>query len=337
MSAYLWHELDDYQVAFSAYENLRDNSAYTGNPDELWAAFFERRALRAEQQQQRDEALMWRLRALPSHPTDNRARAVGELTGEEYIPLASALRHSGPVRAVAFSPDGQHVVTGSDDQMARVWEIVTGAPVGEPLHHQGSISVVAFSPYGRHVVTGSNDETARVWQATTGQPVGEPLRHQGSVWAVAFSPDGQLVMTGSEDGTARVWQAATGQPVGESLRHRRPVRAVAFSPDGTMVLAATQRWLHAARVHSEAIQPTASRLLPGVWIWGGTFFFLEPSANQLRVAVLITVDAICIITLHLDRFTADPVQGEPANLLEHWQKKLGLRLNDAGEIVPLYQ
>jgi len=55
------------------------------------------------------------------------------------------------------------------------------------------------------------------------------------------------------------------------------------------------------------------------------------------MAVSVTGNAIRIITLRLDRPNADPVQGEPANLLERWQKRLGLQINAAGAIVPPYQ
>ena len=38
----------------------------------------------------------------------------------------ATLRHEGAVWSVAFSPDGRRVVTGSDDQTARVWEASAG-------------------------------------------------------------------------------------------------------------------------------------------------------------------------------------------------------------------
>jgi WD40 repeat protein len=109
---------------------------------------------------------------------------------------------------VAFSPDGQTVLTGSYDKTARLWDARTGAPRGEPLKHEGWVVAVALSPDGQTVLTGSHDQTARLWDARTGAPRSEPLKHDHPVVAVEFSPDGQTVFTASSDKTARSWDMA---------------------------------------------------------------------------------------------------------------------------------
>jgi hypothetical protein len=58
----------------------------------------------------------------------------------------------------------------------------------------------------------------------------------------------------------------------------------------------------------------------------------------MQVAVRITGDSIKIINLHFDKPDAPPIQGDPDELLELWQKKLALRLDEkTGKIEPLYQ
>src|SRR5207344_1921737 len=69
----------------------------------------------------------------------------------------------GGVFSAAFSPDGTRVVTASNDNTARVWDVVTGAQLSPPLQHQGVVASAAFSSDGIRVVTASKDETARVW------------------------------------------------------------------------------------------------------------------------------------------------------------------------------
>ena len=50
------------------------------------------------------------------------------------------MHHQGWVMAVAFSPDGKLILTGSRDQTARLWEAGTGKPIGTPLVHQGVVT-----------------------------------------------------------------------------------------------------------------------------------------------------------------------------------------------------
>ena len=65
--------------------------------------------------------------------------------------------------AVAFSPDGTRVVTGSSDNTARLWDAQTGTPIGDVMSHEFPVNAVAFSPDGTRLVTGSADMSARLW------------------------------------------------------------------------------------------------------------------------------------------------------------------------------
>jgi hypothetical protein len=113
--------------------------------------------------------------------------------------------------------------------------------------------------------------------------------------------------------------------------------SVAFSPDGHTLLTATQWWLHVWRKSGEEWQPFAHRLLPGPMKWDAKFFFPDPAATQIKAALGVTGDALQIVTLRLDGYDTEPIQGDPKVLLEEWQKRLGLRINEAGEIVPAHQ
>ncbi|HEV7403568.1 MAG TPA: TIR domain-containing protein, partial [Chthoniobacteraceae bacterium] len=149
------------------------------------------------------------------------------------------LRHAGEILDAQFSPDGTRVVTASRDNTARVWDAVTGQPMGEPLRHEGAVTSAQFSPDGTRLVTASWDKTARVWDAATGRALGEPLRHEGFVESAQFSPDGTRIVSACDDKTVRVWEAATGRALGEPLRHEEKVQSAQFSPDGTCIVTAT--------------------------------------------------------------------------------------------------
>ena len=71
--------------------------------------------------------------------------------------------HTNDVTSVCETPDGTHVVTGSNDDTARIWQLSDGARVRTLQGHTGYVTSVCVTPDGKHVVTGSHDKTARIW------------------------------------------------------------------------------------------------------------------------------------------------------------------------------
>ncbi|KAF7363089.1 WD40 repeat-like protein [Mycena venus] len=148
--------------------------------------------------------------------------------------------HNGPVCCVAFSHDGERIVSGSIDKTVRMWDSRTGALLAGPIQHDDKLISVAFSPDGEHIVSGGNDIV--VWNSQTGMLVARPIRgHSDPVNSVAFSPDGQRIVSGSADHTIRIWDAqALGVEQVESEGHSDTVWSVAFSPDGEQIVSGSK-------------------------------------------------------------------------------------------------
>ena len=140
------------------------------------------------------------------------------------------------VRSVAVTPDGSRIITGSDDNIARVWDASNGAELRQLKRHARPVQSVAVMPDGASVVTGSLDGTARVWDIVTGDEVLQIKTNPGSLFAVAVAPDGGRIVTASSDRTARVWDARTGAELLRLKGHTRAVRSVAVTPDGTRIV-----------------------------------------------------------------------------------------------------
>ena len=49
---------------------------------------------------------------------------------------------------MAFSPDGTRILTGCEDNTARLWDAATGKPLATLAGHRAPVSAVAFSPDG---------------------------------------------------------------------------------------------------------------------------------------------------------------------------------------------
>jgi WD40 repeat protein len=150
----------------------------------------------------------------------------------------ATLPHDDDVNAATFHPvAGRRVaVTGSVDGTARIWNLVTGQPIGRVMKHRAWVRAVAYSPDGRRIFTGCEDGTVWQWDSDTGEQIGDPRRLQSAATRVYFNPLCQGVLMCASDGTARVWNLATGQLLGAPLSHRGAVLAGAFSPSGQFLL-----------------------------------------------------------------------------------------------------
>jgi len=150
--------------------------------------------------------------------------------------LMLQLGHADGASAVAFSPDGKYILTGSPDHTARLWETSSGKEIRRFEGHTAEVHSVAFSPDGKLILTGSYDRTARLWDAASGAEIRQFVGHSDQVLSAAFSSDGKQVLTGSKDGTARLCDTASGNVIREFPKIPRGLASVALSPDGKGLL-----------------------------------------------------------------------------------------------------
>src|SRR6185503_16662776 len=75
--------------------------------------------------------------------------------------------HTGSVNALALSPDGRFLVSGSEDVTLKIWDTATGNVLRTLSGHEKPVLAAAISPDGKLIASGGADQTVRVWDVVT--------------------------------------------------------------------------------------------------------------------------------------------------------------------------
>ena len=143
--------------------------------------------------------------------------------------------HTEEVFALAFSPDGVRLASGSGDHTARVWDTRRGASERVLVGHTDGISGVCFAPDGRRLATASLDKTGRIWSVADGRSEAVLRGHEAEITCVAWRPDGKVIATGSNDQNIRQW-ASDGSEVRGFEGLGNSILSLAFSADSRDLL-----------------------------------------------------------------------------------------------------
>lgn len=142
------------------------------------------------------------------------AKLIKESVTPESLPLGTTLLtytgHLDEVNAVAWSPDGSQLASGSSDTTTHIWDAMTGRRLFAHRGHTDKVTSVAWLVDGIHLASGSSDNTVQVWHVRTGQQLFCYRGHTEPVFALARSPDSMRLASGSKDATVKVWEAGTG-------------------------------------------------------------------------------------------------------------------------------
>ncbi|MER7759827.1 NB-ARC domain-containing protein [Streptomyces sp. NPDC097619] len=105
------------------------------------------------------------------------------------------------VRALAFDPAGDRLLTAGDDHLLTLWDTEGLAPLGtlDAGPGAGRVTAVAVSPDGRWIAATTADRAVRVWSSTDLRPV-TGVRADGTLTSCAWTPEGTTLLVGGEHG-----------------------------------------------------------------------------------------------------------------------------------------
>lgn len=145
---------------------------------------------------------------------------------------------------VAFTPDSEILISGSQDKRFFFWDVKTGGKRGELIDNLANeIRAIAVSPdkYSSIFVIGDGEGRIQSWNWKSGIKI-KSFPAQGSynrlpINSLAFSPDGKILVSGGDDFSIKLWDVDSGKEL-KSGKHSARVRTVAFSPDGKLIASA---------------------------------------------------------------------------------------------------
>ncbi len=212
--------------------------------------------------------------------------------------------HSESVNSIAYSPDGQFLVSASGDRTIKLWrkDTIFSRPDGFSFTRSFAIPYninnqltdirsVSISPDGTLIAAGIEQYNAstqtdfgavQIWRISDGTLVQNFADSGAAVDSVAFSPGGKYLASGSEDRSLKVRRLTDGMLVSNRFDHAQAVNSVAFSRDGrwlasgsddhTAKLYRTSDWGlartlsgHTDFISAVAFAPNSARLATGSW------------------------------------------------------------------------
>ncbi|MFN8211740.1 MAG: caspase family protein [Bacteroidales bacterium] len=156
--------------------------------------------------------------------------------------------HYAPVTAVAYSPDGKFIATGSEDKTVKLWRRTDGKEIRTFQGNISAISSVEINRQGSLILSVTNNGTLTVWDLNTGKLVRQFKPADDRFTCASFHPDGAKIITGTRKSYISLWDIASGTKISDIKAISRDLNyqknfdyeetgSIAYSSDGKYIIA----------------------------------------------------------------------------------------------------
>jgi len=144
--------------------------------------------------------------------------------------------HKKTTYSVAYSPQGDQIVSGDNDKAVRLWDVETGECRQTMVGHTSRVMKILFSPKGDYIASAGEDKTVRLWSVGSGVSRKFSIHHSGAVISLKYSSKRNQVASSSQDSTIRLWDAETGAHGRTLTGHSGHVYQILYSPQEDRLL-----------------------------------------------------------------------------------------------------
>ena len=150
--------------------------------------------------------------------------------------------HLSLVEALAFSPDGKYLASGSFQEVS-IWDVKSGKLEKKLTGFAHCVVALAFSPDSKKLATGGGVPTAdgeiKVFEVDTWEQITDIKNgHSDTVFGVAFNPDGTKLATCGADKFIKVFELPSGKFIKSFEGHTHHVMDVGWKSDGKLLASA---------------------------------------------------------------------------------------------------
>ncbi|KIY72167.1 ribosome biogenesis protein Sqt1 [Cylindrobasidium torrendii FP15055 ss-10] len=183
----------------------------------------------------------------PMDEDDEEGDTLGDMAGPsgsgEDNSVQGFQAHNASVFVVAMHPTEHLAVSGGEDDLGFIWDIVDGEIIVKLTGHTDSVTCAGWSADGEMIATGGMDGKVRVWRrvGTTDYRTWEfltELQGPDEVMFLRWHPKGNVLLAGSNDSTLWLWQLPSGTTMQVFAGHTGAVACGEFTPDGKRIVSA---------------------------------------------------------------------------------------------------